>query len=222
MNIYQGRFPSVQGVSYEYNSNALSWSWNAAVNGGTSGIMSKQAEEKAHQPYSPSQPDADDSYPEDNGIIDVVTALSDTIFEPKQSLTLSISADRDFLNLLCKGYETDPWTKSLLLVAHSIQGLKKQDDLWFLNDRLIVPNARHLQETVRVSPVTLRFGSEMDPCQRDLTNILLSCLVSDSFGPMLGARAWSCKTTDDYLGLSQLLILRKPSEGDVSGCHPDF
>ena len=52
--------------------------------------------------------------------------------------------------------------------------------------------------------VALRLRSEMDPCQRDLTNILLSYLVSDSFGPMLGARAWSCKTTDDYLGLSQL------------------
>ena len=57
---------------------------------------------------------------------------------------------------------------------------------------------------VRVSPVALRLGSEIDPCRRDLTNILLSYLVSDSFGPMLGARAWSCKTTDDYLGLSWL------------------
>ena len=50
--------------------------------------------------------------------------------------------------------------------------------------------------TVRVSPVTLRLGSEMDPCQRDLTNILLSYLILDSFGPVLGARAWSCKTTE--------------------------
>ena len=57
---------------------------------------------------------------------------------------------------------------------------------------------------VRISPVTLRLGSEMDPCRRDLTNILLSYLVSDSFGPVLGARAWSCKTTNDYLSLSQL------------------
>ena len=57
---------------------------------------------------------------------------------------------------------------------------------------------------VRVSPVALRFRSKMDPWQRDLMNILLSCLISDSFGPVLGARAWSCKTTDDYLGLSRL------------------
>jgi hypothetical protein len=106
---------------------------------GTSGITSKQAEKKAHQPYSPSQPDADDFDPEDNGIIAIVTALSDTVFEPRKALTLSISADRDFLNLLCKGYETDPWTKLLLLAMHSIQGLKKQDDLWFLNNQLIIP-----------------------------------------------------------------------------------
>ena len=42
---------------------------------------------------------------------------------------------------------------------------------------------------VRVSPVALRLGSEMDPYRRDLTNILHSYLVSDSFGPVLGARA---------------------------------
>ena len=42
---------------------------------------------------------------------------------------------------------------------------------------------------VRVSPVAFRFGSEMDPYRRDLTNILHSYLVSDSFGPILGARA---------------------------------
>ena len=58
--------------------------------------------------------------------------------------------------------------------------------------------------SVRVSPVALQLGSEMDPCRRDLTNILLSYLVSDSFRPVLGARAWSCKTTNDYLGLSWL------------------
>ena len=59
-------------------------------------------------------------------------------------------------------------------------------------------------DTVRVSPVALRLGSEMDPCRRDLMNILLSYLVPDSFRPMLGARAWSCKTTNNYLGLSRL------------------
>ena len=57
---------------------------------------------------------------------------------------------------------------------------------------------------VRVSSVALWHGSEMDPYWRDLTNILLGYLVSDSFRPMLGARAWSCKAANDYLGLSQL------------------
>ena len=46
-----------------------------------------------------------------------------------------------------------------------------------------------LPDIVRVSPVALRLGSEMDPCRRDLPNLLLSYLVSDSFGPVLGARA---------------------------------
>ena len=42
---------------------------------------------------------------------------------------------------------------------------------------------------VRISLVALRLGSEMDPYRRDLMNILHSYLVSDSFGPVLGARA---------------------------------
>ena len=43
--------------------------------------------------------------------------------------------------------------------------------------------------SVRISPVALRLGSEMDPYRRDLTNILHSYLISDSLGPVLGARA---------------------------------
>ena len=61
-------------------------------------------------------------------------------------------------------------------------------------------------DVVRVSPVALQLGSEIDPCRRDLTNILLSYLVSNSFGPVLGARAWSCKTANNYLSLSWLQI----------------
>ena len=76
--------------------------------------------------------------------------------------------------------------------------------------------------SVRVSSVTLRLGSEMDPCRRDLMNILLSYLVSDSFGPVLGARAWSCKTTKTTSAYHGSGILQKPLERDVSGCHPDF
>ena len=60
--------------------------------------------------------------------------------------------------------------------------------------------------SVRVSSVALWLGSKMDPCQRDLTNILLSYLVSDSFGPILGASAWLCKTISIHLSLPQLWI----------------
>ena len=55
--------------------------------------------------------------------------------------------------------------------------------------------AKRCCENVRISPVALRLGSKMDPYRRDLTNILHSYLILDSFGPVLGARAWSCKTT---------------------------
>ena len=59
---------------------------------------------------------------------------------------------------------------------------------------------------VRVSLVALRLGSEMEPCRRDLTNILLSYLISDSFGPVLGASAWLCMTISIHLGSLRLRI----------------
>ena len=52
-----------------------------------------------------------------------------------------------------------------------------------------LPGVTRGDNSVRNSPVALRLGSEMDPYRRDLTNILHSYLVSDSFGPVLGARA---------------------------------
>ena len=60
--------------------------------------------------------------------------------------------------------------------------------------------------SVMVSSVALRLGSEMDSYQRDLTNILLSYLVSDSFGPVLGASAWLQMTTSNHLSLPRLRI----------------
>ena len=97
--------------------------------------------------------------------------------------------------------ETTPIAKKTELNLPKIFTGKRTDLQRFLQDTFVFLT---INKDVRVSPVTLRFGSEMDPYRRDLTNILHSYLVSDSLGPVLGARAWSCKTANDYLGLSQL------------------
>ena len=61
---------------------------------------------------------------------------------------MSITADKEFLQLLLKGYQEDSWTKSLTSAAPSIPNLRSQDGLWFLNERLIVPNFGNLRETL--------------------------------------------------------------------------
>ena len=110
------------------------------------------AEKGAHQPYSVSLTDTEDSsdvfFPEDNHIVGLVSSLSDGTCAPKRPLTLSISADQDFLSLLRKGYEEDSWTRSLSLAAPGMPNLRCTDGLWFLDDRLVVPNSGHLRETL--------------------------------------------------------------------------
>lgn len=114
-------------------------------------LTSLEAEKDAQQPYSTSLTDEDipDLFtPEDDRIFGLVATLSDINPAPKQTLTLSISADKKFLALVLKGYEEDAWARTLISANPSMPNLRCQDGLWFLDDRLIVPNAGHLRETL--------------------------------------------------------------------------
>ena len=74
--------------------------------------------------------------------------LSDIDPTPKHVLTLSISADQEFLTSLLKGYKEDTWTRTLISATPSMPNLKCQDGLWFLDNCLIIPNAGQLWETL--------------------------------------------------------------------------
>ena len=115
-------------------------------------IPSLMAEERSQQPYSTSLTDEEDStdsfLTDDSRILDMVTALSDLALTAKPSLTLSITADKEFLTLLLKGYQEDSWMKSLTSATPSIPNLRNQDGLWFLDKRLIIPNFGNLRETL--------------------------------------------------------------------------
>lgn len=81
-------------------------------------------------------------------ILPLVAALSIPRSESQQPLILSISADKEFLLLLREGYKKGPWTKSLIGAQPSMDNLKEVDGLWFLDERLIVPNNGSLRETL--------------------------------------------------------------------------
>ena len=59
-------------------------------------------------------------------------------------------------------------------------------------------------EGVRISPVALRLGSEMDPYQRDLTNILHSTSSRTALDPCWEQEPDHARLQNNYLGLSQL------------------
>jgi Integrase zinc binding domain len=115
---------------------------------GETTLTSLEAEKKAHQPYSSSLTEPKIFSPDDKEILGLVAMLSDLEIKPAIPLTLAISADKDFLTLLHKGYEEDKWTRSLTLANPSLQSLTTQDGHWFLDRRLIIPDFRHLWETL--------------------------------------------------------------------------
>src|ERR1700678_1604919 len=106
-------------------------------------FCSAEAEKKASRPYPASLSDEEDCVshifdPIERALLTFVGALSDVAPEvPTTPLTFSISADKDFLRLLHDGYNTDPWTKSLISAEHGMDNLKSVDGLWFLDGRLV-------------------------------------------------------------------------------------
>jgi Integrase zinc binding domain len=84
--------------------------------------------------------------PEDNTIFGFVATLSEVEIAPNSSLTFSISANKEFLALLHKGYQEDQWTRTLLSATPSMPNLMTNNGLWFLDDCLIIPNWGYLHK----------------------------------------------------------------------------
>jgi hypothetical protein len=117
-------------------------------------FCSAEAENKASHPYPASLSDKEDCVshvfdPIERAPLSFAGALSDIAPDiPTTPLTLSIFADKDFLHLLQDGYDADPWMKSLISAEHGMKNLRSANGLWFLDDRLVVPKAGNLRETL--------------------------------------------------------------------------
>ena len=59
-----------------------------------------------------------------------------------------ISADAVLLTQIQKGYETDPWIKSLEKAAPGMSTITRRGNLWFVGDRLVIPKVTQLHETI--------------------------------------------------------------------------
>jgi hypothetical protein len=85
----------------------------------------------------------------------VVAALSNSSLAdsptPSPALPYSISrvtADAKLLDLLRGGYSSDPWIKSLQKAEPGMTNVQKRGNLWFVNERLVVPNVPTLREAI--------------------------------------------------------------------------
>lgn len=64
------------------------------------------------------------------------------------SLVMSITPDASLLKDIKSGYTTDPWCTKLSSLVDSLPGLRREDGLLYLNDRLVIPRITHLRETI--------------------------------------------------------------------------
>lgn len=60
--------------------------------------------------------------------------------------TLEITADKSFLQAIRSGYEIDKWCKTLPAAAVSWPELAFCDGLWYVGNRLIIPQVNNLRE----------------------------------------------------------------------------
>lgn len=59
-----------------------------------------------------------------------------------------LSVDRTFLDRLRAGYETDPWIATLKDAAPGMKPLVERDGLWYVANRLVVPNVPAVREHI--------------------------------------------------------------------------
>jgi hypothetical protein len=63
--------------------------------------------------------------------------------------TMSISADKMFLDEIKAGYQEDNWvTKTLVEARPSLPGIKLVNGLWYVGDCLVIPSIRNVCETL--------------------------------------------------------------------------
>jgi hypothetical protein len=64
------------------------------------------------------------------------------------ALILSITPNPNLLKDIKTGYNQDPWCIKLMKLVDSLPGLRRENGLMYLNERLIIPRITHLHETI--------------------------------------------------------------------------
>ena len=75
-----------------------------------------------------------------------VTSIFDST---KNCLTISkLKLDTEILNAIKSGYATDPFVNKLTSVSTSMDFIQQNNGFWFIKDRLIIPDVKHVHEAL--------------------------------------------------------------------------
>lgn len=75
-------------------------------------------------------------------------ALTITIPPLKRKTLTHLSVDKELLSQIYEGYASDPWIKRLADAAPGMPSIQQRSDLWFIGDRLVIPNVPQLREAI--------------------------------------------------------------------------
>ena len=92
---------------------------------------------------------------ENNCVADALSRLpqssTDTIaslFSSSRTTSSKFELDTELLTAIKSGYDTDPFISKLTSASTGLDAISKRDNFWFINDRLIVPDVKHVRESL--------------------------------------------------------------------------
>ena len=110
------------------------------------------AEQNAKHPYSYCEDESSlVSFIYPKGSLTTLSAACALAEGPEQSSVnaiLSITADKQLLQQIKEGYDSDPWCKKLPLATQSWPDLQLTEGLWYVGTRLIIPCTGTLREAL--------------------------------------------------------------------------
>ena len=93
---------------------------------------------------------------ENNCATDALSRLPDTLqsissifsTSPSRSSTSKLDLDTDIITAIKDGYTHDPFVNKLLSASSGMDCIKNSNGFWFINDRLVIPNVKHVHESL--------------------------------------------------------------------------
>jgi hypothetical protein len=94
---------------------------------------------------------------DNNSVADALSRLPESSLQsiaslftsPKNRSTKStLQLDTSMLSAIKDGYLTDPFITKISSASTGMDNIKKENDFWFINDRLVIPDVKHVRESL--------------------------------------------------------------------------